>query len=1353
MRRRQNPETEIYVDKESAVKRMNELYAEGIASTIDYISRLDKWILTPKGPVEYKFSKDEIERVLKIKKWKLTYDTLRMIGIPKSMAIDSTYRIYRESIADAYPIKTDAISKRDEYMPMYNPKTIRDKGYDVLRNFNVAYIMSVHDSVSNIGDEHCVTGVYGLYWDKPLIKLICYTKHAISTKIEPSRIAAKYITEILQCQPFQDCNHRTGFAMMQKILDAFRFTLNSTNIENKELGIKIYNSDTGQIIYNENDVYNWIKIHLVSYKSCAPNSSRVPLKRINNSSVESLSQAANSSSDIYNHSHLLDKYINSSEHSSTNDFHQASNSSLDINNSNGRTSINTLSFEPYKALKLFNYKKWEEVYWNVVKMSKEEGYKLTRVGILQPNELKRVWNHFDSMVDVQYPPETIVANVIKDIVGKPMSVEHKEIIFADANRRASFEIGQHIMMHFNKYIKLSEREAKNFKLKVRFMSVDEIEKFVKNHCIALKISLSLENKNSDIRKNHLSYSSFDIAKHNRRLSLYTYPKPVSMYNHYQTVKNVELTDTELIERITNAYIGIYFIIKDEYNKYGTPLKQYHILDRRKILRFFKTFLNKSDESLFETTVKLIDILVRMQSLPNANHRTTIYFIKHLLKANGIMFPNYDITKNSVKWSNDIIRFAAYSRKCLIEIDDSHTMNNYRFDKHCHQKHIRIWLKEMLIDNQSGKWSNAYSVRELLISFINSIDNPYISITSESDINNSNRRLSLNTYPKHAHEFLKNFNETALKTIHRYSLIASGELPYNIKNTSTVNHIVWELNDYGKRQTNLYDVSVFILKNIVQMSDSNKPFENGNHRTAWGVMNAVLQYGNIYIDAPLKDRVEFGRNAVFMSDDECINWLKNHSCRKALKTSRSLSHTSFITRSNSLYSSRVIKDSDTLPSLNTFLQKNPYNFPTKYTYPELKLIDVSKICSYQTTVKRNIVDYYKEKIIKGLDASPIQVIKHPKEDRYVIINGNHRLMAVRELGHKEIAALIVDDPYPEAFFSWAKIIEDKGGTVVQNPKPLSFKTADKTKYNVPYYHGTTIGNASRIVNEGIKRTTEATVQKYTVCDEHLEDALGNVSLAEEDIIWKNLYKGKHIYKSETMKNSNYKTIHAITYSCSDLPVNAQVGLCKSQDETDYWRHEWSRNNPRLIENGDGTHIISGKVIVLSNGIDDYSGDSNDFKEPLKDHALKALGHIQSIEVLDNSGTTCVGLGKSCDCGKKVKTIRYNDYELYTDKGSEHLFMVKHSDVMKNNGSCPIGIPANGKIVILWAQKTCSHCHEMVKFLPSLPVANMTIDVQNCIDFAARNGIISTPTLDIYVNGIRTKRQMGAMTKEQMLNFIK
>lgn len=57
-----------------------------------------------------------------------------------------------------------------------------------------------------------------------------------------------------------------------------------------------------------------------------------------------------------------------------------------------------------------------------------------------------------------------------------------------------------------------------------------------------------------------------------------------------------------------------------------------------------------------------------------------------------------------------------------------------------------------------------------------------------------------------------------------------------------------------------------------------------------------------------------------------------------------------------------------------------------------------------------------------------------------------------------------------------------------------ETADQTKFDVPYYHGTRLENATTIMRDGIKRTTYETVQEYTIKDEHAADAIGNVSMA-------------------------------------------------------------------------------------------------------------------------------------------------------------------------------------------------------------------------------------------------------------------
>jgi hypothetical protein len=83
---------------------------------------------------------------------------------------------------------------------------------------------------------------------------------------------------------------------MYKILDAFGLKAKANEAEMKDFGIKIFNSDTQESVYNEDDAVDWIRAHLCSYKSREPNISSTRPYSASRSAVERLSHSLNSSS-------------------------------------------------------------------------------------------------------------------------------------------------------------------------------------------------------------------------------------------------------------------------------------------------------------------------------------------------------------------------------------------------------------------------------------------------------------------------------------------------------------------------------------------------------------------------------------------------------------------------------------------------------------------------------------------------------------------------------------------------------------------------------------------------------------------------------------------------------------------------------------------------------------------------------------------------------------------------------------------------------------------------------------------------------------------------------------------------
>lgn len=125
-----------------------------------------------------------------------------------------------------------------------------------------------------------------------------------------------------------------------------------------------------------------------------------------------------------------------------------------------------------------------------------------------------------------------------------------------------------------------------------------------------------------------------------------------------------------------------------------------------------------------------------------------------------------------------------------------------------------------------------------------------------------------------YEFLSEFNSDRFVEVHNKALIASGDRPYNIKNERTFLHIIWQLNEFGKQMNEdpCY-IASWVLRQTIQMADTHKPFENGNHRTAWTLAQTILKSFGIDIDASKAEKDECGSLCIFWTEEECIDWFK------------------------------------------------------------------------------------------------------------------------------------------------------------------------------------------------------------------------------------------------------------------------------------------------------------------------------------------------------------------------------------------------------------------------------------------------------------------------------------------------
>ncbi len=187
-------------------------------------------------------------------------------------------------------------------------------------------------------------------------------------------------------------------------------------------------------------------------------------------------------------------------------------------------------------------------------------------------------------------------------------------------------------------------------------------------------------------------------------------KLVSIYLAYH--RNVNL----LIEKVT-----------------GEKPKPYKELEQGKLERMFQC-LPQSCDNIIDFCSRIMSNLLRMHALPNTNHRTTIYFIQGILKANEINFPEYDYNENRNRWWDDCNRYICESkyflkltrkRKELRELFES-GIYEYRISDTClhsitqadltigsgaikekHRGMTKEWLDEM-VSTQSDKCANESS---------------------------------------------------------------------------------------------------------------------------------------------------------------------------------------------------------------------------------------------------------------------------------------------------------------------------------------------------------------------------------------------------------------------------------------------------------------------------------------------------------------------------------------------------------------------------------------------------------------------------------------------------------------------
>ena len=98
---------------------------------------------------------------------------------------------------------------------------------------------------------------------------------------------------------------------------------------------------------------------------------------------------------------------------------------------------------------------------------------------------------------------------------------------------------------------------------------------------------------------------------------------------------------------------------------GSEPKPYKDLEIRKLYRILK---HPPSEKLcmIDFSANLMSNLLRTHSLPNANHRTTIFFIQAFLKINEIKLPGYDYISNKNRWWDECDEYI-YNSKYWLKI--------------------------------------------------------------------------------------------------------------------------------------------------------------------------------------------------------------------------------------------------------------------------------------------------------------------------------------------------------------------------------------------------------------------------------------------------------------------------------------------------------------------------------------------------------------------------------------------------------------------------------------------------------------------------------------------------------------
>jgi len=161
----------------------------------------------------------------------------------------------------------------------------------------------------------------------------------------------------------------------------------------------------------------------------------------------------------------------------------------------------------------------------------------------------------------------------------------------------------------------------------------------------------------------------------------------------------------------------------------------------------------------------------------------------------------------------------------------------------------------------------------------------------------------------------------------------------------------------------------------------------------------------------------------------------------------------------------------------------------------------------------------------------------------------------------------------------------------------------------------------------------------------------------------------------------------------------------------------------VQQGDA---LIGYCRVEGSGIDDWD-DSSPFKPAISDKKpSKIIGDLELIKYTDGTQT------------------KYTDVILMTNRNGTRLFLVN-----KNRGN---KVMNNGKMLYFFYQDACEHCHSMLKWIDSMPIKVIKINVGKNMELSKHHKIEYTPVVKLFDGKKVSKTYEGEMTKAECLKFI-